>query len=87
MDRAIRTTAFGKTQPVDRAISAGTRNATEQGVACDLAGNEAGVELQHDFVPRDFRGVTPVMARPRRREGRRQGPSSRDICSLLTLRL
>ena len=59
--------------PIHRAVSAHAGQSTEQGIARDLSGNEAGIELENNLVFRDHAEVFDVTL-PRFNTRSRSGP-------------
>src|SRR5205807_1039643 len=60
LDRSREATALGKSQAIDGAISTGAGNPAEQRIAGDLAGDETRIELEDDFMFRDFPQVIRI---------------------------
>ena len=59
-DRSGVTAALGKRQAIDGAISTDAGNPAEQRIAGDLAGDETRIELEDDFMFRDFSQIIRI---------------------------
>ena len=50
----------GKSEPINRAVAADANSSGKQRVARDLPGNAASIELEDDFMARDFAQIIRI---------------------------